>query len=96
MSHGEPRSAPIAPGFDFWHLPHAPFGNHRRQSAQLLCRSSSTRRYTHPQWLKILRELRAIAGFTGDWTMNAYGEKRREDPRDSRPQTGRLRACQRR
>ncbi|MBB3994528.1 GMP synthase (glutamine-hydrolyzing) [Sulfitobacter undariae] len=75
MSHGDHVSA-IAPGFEVLGTsPHAPFAITADQSRNFYAVQFHPEVHHTPNGLKFFENFIRIAGFSGDWTMNAYREE---------------------
>jgi GMP synthase (glutamine-hydrolysing) len=75
MSHGDHVSA-IAPGFEVLGTsPHAPFAITADKARNFYAVQFHPEVHHTPNGLKFFENFVQIAGFTGDWTMNAYREE---------------------
>jgi GMP synthase (glutamine-hydrolysing) len=75
MSHGDHVSA-IAPGFEvFGTSPNAPFAITADESRRFYAVQFHPEVHHTPNGLKFYENFVRMAGFTGDWTMNAYREE---------------------
>jgi GMP synthase (glutamine-hydrolysing) len=75
MSHGDHVSR-IAPGFEvFGTSPHAPFAITADESRKFYAVQFHPEVHHTPNGLKFYENFVRMAGFTGDWTMNAYREE---------------------
>ena len=75
MSHGDHVSA-IAPGFEVLGTsPHAPFAITADKSRNFYAVQFHPEVHHTPNGLKFFENFVQIAGFSGDWTMNAYREE---------------------
>ena len=75
MSHGDHVSA-IAPGFEVLGTsPHAPFAITADKSRSFYAVQFHPEVHHTPNGLKFFENFVQIAGFSGDWTMNAYREE---------------------
>ncbi|KIN72314.1 glutamine-hydrolyzing GMP synthase [Sulfitobacter guttiformis] len=75
MSHGDHVSA-IAPGFEvFGTSPNAPFAITADETRKFYAVQFHPEVHHTPNGLKFYENFVRMAGFTGDWTMNAYREE---------------------